>query len=65
MPGQLLTLASWYCERNCEMHLLLNWFFIFTCIEIDWYGILGVDTDMLAMHGLTADTDISKIIKSW
>jgi len=32
------------------------------CIEIDRYGFLGADTDILAIPGLIAD--ISKIFKS-
>ena len=30
----------------------------------DRYGFLGADTDILAIRGPIADTDISKIIKS-
>jgi len=30
-------------------------------IEIDRYGLFGTDTDISAIHGLIADTYISKI----
>jgi len=33
-------------------------------LKIDCYGILGADTDISAIHGPIADTNICKIFKS-
>jgi len=33
-------------------------------LEIDRYGFFEADTDISAIHGLIADTNISKILKS-